>query len=328
VLVRAAVLLLLTALPFGVFAAISHGVYPITGLDISEDQTTVAVDRDAVFPATRSWTYLSPTYVFTSTAVAASSDGEPTMVAVGNGAGDDRNGSFVLLNSSGRIMWQYSVPPGECVYKDAEEASMDWFSATFVYPADLDMDGTNEIIVAFSHMTWYPAKIMVFDLQGNILGEYWHHGYVRTIVSGLVGTDSVPLTVISASNNSLKTSWWNPQVLFAFHGLDIQGTGPEPEISEDEGSQIWYRVITVIDPEVRRAKAYQLSLVDQDGNGTMEIRASISDGRFYYLNENGETLAAAAGDSFLRDYGNIPLPPLLTLDQYLSSVYQNAAPNQ
>jgi hypothetical protein len=134
--------------------------------------------------------------------------------------------------------------------------------------------------------------------------------------------------VISASNNSLQSSWWNPQVIFAFRGVDINGRGPEPEFGNSEGSQLWYWVIQNLDAEVLRAKAYDLTFVDYDADGITEIRASLTDGRFYYFDTAGEIDGTSAGDKYHRDFGNTPFPDLMTVEDqldYLESIQQDAS---
>lgn len=315
-LTRALSIICIAALPLALFLIMGSRGYPIDGVEVLEDTQTVLVHRNAVFPARSSWTYYADSRIFTVEPIASSVGGQPDIIAIGCAGLPDRNGSLTLLDSSGKLLWAYSIPEGECIYQ-GDDAAYDWFSATHIYPSDLDLDGENELVVAFAHMTWRPAKLMVFELDGTILAEYWHPGYVRTIASGPVGEDGVPLTVISASNNSFKSSWWNPQVIFAFRGLDISGRGPEPEFGISEGSQLWYWVITNLDSEVLRAKVPRLSIVDYDGDGITEICAALTDGRFYYFSTVGKIVGTSAGDIYLRDYGNTPFPELRTVQDQL-----------
>ena len=100
---------------------------------------------------------------------------------------------------------------------------------------------------------------------------------------------------------------------------------PEPKFCNSEDSQLWYWVVANLDPEVLRAKVPQLAVVDYDGDGISEIRASLTDGRFYYFNTAGEIVGTSAGDIYYRDYGNTPFPELKTVqDQldYLDSLPQ------
>ncbi|MBU1050248.1 serine protease [Candidatus Bipolaricaulota bacterium] len=317
---RAATLALLMAAPLILLLDLGGRNYPVEGVEVLEDQQTIRVHRNAVFPARSSWTFTTQTKIFTTRTFSSDTSDPIDLVAVGSAATTDGNGALYVLNSSGKLLWQYSVPEGECSYEGPDEETFDRFSTTHIYPSDLDLDGKNELIVAFAHQTWYPAKIMVFDIGGSVLAEYWHPGYVRTLVSGLVGEEKSPITVISASNNSLKASWWNPQVIFAFRGLEIEGQGPTPLLGESAGSQIWYWVINNIDPEVFRAKATQLAVVDQNGDGITEIRAQLSDGRFYYFSAAGDVVGTAAGDIYLRDYGDTPFPKLNSIQEYLDGL--------
>ena len=313
---RALLILLIAALPFGLFQMMGNRSYPIEGVEVLDDRQTVTVRRNAAFPARSSWTYLVDTKVFTVEPIASSVLGSHDLIAIGSAATPDGNGYLALLSSSGKLLWTYSIPEGECIYQGNDES--DWFSATHIYPSDLDLDGKNELIVAFAHMTWRPAKLMVFELDGTILAEYWHPGYVRTILSGPIGENGLPITVISASNNSLQFSWWNPQVVFAFEGLEISGQGPEPEFGNSRSSHLWYWVITNLDSDVVRAKAYGLAFIDYNGDGNTEVRASLTDGRFYYFSSAGEIVGTAAGDIYRRDYGNTPFPDLMTLEDQLN----------
>ena len=323
-LVRALSIICIAALPLLLFLLMGTRSYPIEGVEILDDERTVLVHRNAIFPARDSWPYLANTRVFTVEPVASSVLGQADYIAIGTRAQPEGNGALTVLDSSGALLWTYSIPEGECIYQGGDE-SYDWFSATHICPSDLDLDGENELIVAFAHMTWRPAKLMVFKLDGTILAEYWHPGYVRTILSGIIEEGDLPITVISASNNSLQSSWWNPEVVFAFRGLEISGRGPEPEFGNSGSSHLWYWVITNLDSEVFRAKATRLSFVDYNGGGNTAIRVDLTDGRFCYFNRLGETIGTTAGDIYRRDYGNTPFPDLMTVENqldYLESLRQ------
>ena len=155
---------------------------------------------------------------------------------------------------------------------------------------------------------------MVFALDGTVLAEYWHPGYIRTMTVGQVGTESTPLLLLSASNNRLRTSWWNPQTLFAFRGLDVSGQAPPyTGLDYPQGSELWYRQIVNVDAEALRAKGTEIIITDWNGDGLNEARFRLSDNRFFYLDEFGNTQRVDFADHWYRDFGDAPSPPLLEI---------------
>ncbi|MCK5828451.1 hypothetical protein KAH43_08015, partial [Candidatus Bipolaricaulota bacterium] len=195
-----------------------------------------------------------------------------------------------------------------------------------IYTSDLDQDGITELLVVFVHTHFFPCKLVVFSMSGDILAEYWHPGYIRTIDTGKVGKSEDVLVVVSASNNALKTDFWNPQTLFAFRGLDISGQAPPytgtvgDSTTLAPGRELWTWVIVNVDPLSLRAKCTNFNITDVDGNGLNEIEAPLSDRRFYYFNEFGDVLDVQVGDSWERDFPNTAPPPLVELWKYFEGV--------
>jgi len=312
-------LLLAAVLAIGGVAVRSSVTFALAGLEIDEDKTMITVQNAHLLTFRPSWSRTFETGIFTSTMIARTPGGVPECVGVGTKPEGMIDGAFVLLDENGRELWRYSVPQGECIYKDEGEV-YDLFLVTHIVPYDLDGDGEQELIVVFVHNNFYPTKMMVFEMSGEILAEYWHPGYFRTIAVGPVGDpDSSPMVVISGSNNRIQDTWWHPQTLFAFRGLDISGqappyTGVKGRAADlAPGSELWYRVFQNVDGEVLRAKCRGISIGDYTGDGRHEIRATTTDGRFYYLNGEGETLWIDIGDRWLQEFGDMPALPLIMM---------------
>lgn len=113
----------------------------------------------------------------------------------------------------------------------------------------------------FDHAPFFPSKLVVFALDGRILAEYWHPGYIRMVATGKLGKDQSPYVVASASYNALRTSFWNPQTLFAFRGLDIAGQAPPYRGAAPHGTEAWHYVIPYMD-ENHRPKAGSIDFLD------------------------------------------------------------------
>jgi len=297
--------------------------FALAGIHVEEGSRTVEATNGQKLTFRPAWSRTFETRIFTSALISETPGGSPTHVGVGTTPKGTVDGAFVLLNEQGREVWRYSVPQGECIYEDEGEV-YDLFLATHIVPYDLEGDGEQEILVVFVHNNFYPTKLMIFEMSGEILAEYWHPGYFRTIAIGSVGDPSSdPMIVVSASNNRIQDTWWHAQTLFAFDGLHIAGQAPPytgtrgRDADRESGTELWYRVLQNIDGEVLRAKCREIDIGDYTGDGSHEIRAATTDGRFYYLNEVGETLWIDVGDRWLQNFGGIPAPELtvLSLDQ-------------
>lgn len=319
--------LLVVILAFGGFAIYSANTFSLLSIEVPEDGGMVMARNARVMTLRPSWTRSFETPIRRSLMFASHAGGTFDRIAIGTAYKDGNDGGISLLNVNGSIEWSYSVPNGECIYSTSEHV-FDGFLVDVIHIADLNKDGFNEVLVSFVHNHDEPCKLLVFALSGEVLAEYWHPGYIRTIASGRVGNEL--LVVISASNNAIKTDWWNPQTLFAFRGLDIAGQGPPVghigaggQTNLSAGAELWYQVIVNIDPDFVRAKCYEIDIRDFDGDGVNEIQAALTDGRFYYLNANGVQSNVRLGDAFHRDFPDADPPPLVDIWEYLEETRTN-----
>jgi len=316
--------LILLALAFLSFALYSSSHFVLGSVEAAEDGGFLIGRNEKMLTLHVSWTRSFPNAIRRFEAFPSAVDGPVDRIAVGTQYEVGSNGTFYLLDSRGRTQWSYAVPDGECIYA-SEAATYDGYAVDVIHISDLDGDGTNEILVAFAHNHQEPCKLMVFDLQGHRLGEYWHPGTIRTIGSGFVGPKGEKLVVISASNDAIATDWWNPQTLFAFRGTNIHGVAPPRDylgaVQRDDipdGSELWCKVIVDLDPDRIRAVCHEIDIRDFDGDGTPEIQAALSDGRFYYLDAEGRQLFERIGDAFQRDFPGELAPALVDMEAYVS----------
>ena len=314
--------LLAVAVLFGVFGVYSSNTFALASIEVPEEGSMILARNAHALTLRPTWSRSFDTQVLHSLAFSSDAGGGANHVAVGTAYADGIDGTINMLNSNGNILWTYSVPDGECIYSTAESV-YDGYLVDVIHIADLNEDGSNEILVSFVHNNFGPCKLVVFDLSGGILAEYWHPGYIRTIATGRVGEANEVLVVISASNNALASTWWNPQTLFAFRGLDIAGHAPPyyyqgtaERIDLSPGTEIWYQVIVNIDPGLMRAKCYQFEIGDYTGDEINEIQAALTDGRFYYLDESGAQIRVSVGDRFLKEFPDVNPPSLVDVWEY------------
>jgi hypothetical protein len=324
--------LLTIVLALGAFAIYSSNSFTLAGIDVAEGGGFLTAQNAQSLTLKPTWTRSFDTPIRRSLALASETGGDLNRVAIGTLCHSGLNGSINLLNSNGRQLWSYSVPDGECIYSSEIEA-YNGFLVDRIYSSDLDQDGQTELLVVFVHDHFFPCKLVVFSMDGEILAEFWHPGYIRTIVTGQVGESNDMLVLVSASNNALKTEFWNPQTVFAFRGMNISGQAPpytgttgSPSVLAPS-NELWSWVIVNVDPTNIRAKCTDFNIVDIDGDGLRDIQVPLTDGRFYHLNEMGEQLGIELGDRFEESFPNVSPPPLVELWEYLETAKANAQIN-
>ena len=207
------------------FALYSTSTFTLASVAVSETGDAISARNAQTLTLKSTWSRTFHTTICRFLSFSSKAGGNQDRVAVGTLYREGRDGSINILNARGGILWSYAVPDGECIYS-TPHAAFDGFQVDLIHVYDINEDGLNEILVSFVHNHFEPCKLMVFDLEGRILGEYWHPGYIRTIASGRVGGEGEILVVLSASNNAINSEWWHPQTLFAFRATDIQGQGP------------------------------------------------------------------------------------------------------
>ena len=269
---------------------------------------SITASNGHAFTLRRTWRRTFATCISWWTLFPSRVGGESDHIAVGTRNEEGTAAYIHLLDRKGRIRWKYTVPDGECVYNGDE--SFDGYHVYRVYAADLTGDGRSEIIVIFIHNNWYPCKLMVFALDGEILGEYWHPGFLRIAGVGYVGGNRVPLLVATGHNNRFRgSSPVNPQAVFAFRGAGLRGQGPPYTGHAPCGNELWYYLVpsTV---EGAKIECAEILFTDCNGDGRNEIRVQTEDGRYYYLDVHGHVVRTDVGDNFLLRYGHGDLPDL------------------
>jgi hypothetical protein len=312
------------------FSLYSASSFALGEFHVSEDGLFLEARNTRWLTLHRSWTRSFPCGVFRTQGFSSRGDGVIDRIGVGTQCPEGTNGAFYLLDAAGRTLWSYQVPQGDCVYS-FEQAAFDHFYVEIIHIADLDGDEVPEILLAFLHRNFYPSKLVALDQEGTVLGEYWHPGYLRTLAAGPVGPNEEILVIASASNNAIRTSWWNPQVLFAFRGTEIYGLAPPYEHHgaadhphHPRGAELWYKVLLPVDDRVdehrMRGAVYDIIIGDLlHGNGANVIQARAQESRFYYLNEHGETLQTSRGNAYFEMFPGIPVPPLVDIWEYIET---------
>ncbi|MBI4481614.1 MAG: hypothetical protein HY652_01865 [Acidobacteria bacterium] len=79
------------------------------------------------------------------------------------------------FDSRGRVSWRYKM--GRSL-KTPIETYPDHYVFSFVQLLDLFRDGNFQILAGAANGPWPPFQAVLLDLNGSLLGEYWHPGHL------------------------------------------------------------------------------------------------------------------------------------------------------
>ena len=138
-------------------------------------------------------------------------------VLVGTRSGFKETGCIYCFSSDGKELWRFPLG-APAVFGTPS----DLYRAGQILIRDLNLDGEMEIVVTATNYPWYPCQIAVLDKRGQMLGSYWHSGYLAVLSYVDINNDAIPEIVFGGINNSLSYS----AVLVILDCETIQGQSP------------------------------------------------------------------------------------------------------
>jgi hypothetical protein len=118
----------------------------------------------------------------------------------------------------GRVRWTFT--PGDAVHADGRLYSRPYFIFRFlVLPRD--SAGHRRVVVTSCHNWSFPDQVAVLNSEGELLGQYWHHGHLRTLALADLDGDGKPLLVLGGVNDS---PGYNQATLVAFDPDHVSGS--------------------------------------------------------------------------------------------------------
>ena len=84
---------------------------------------------------------------------------------------------------------------GDSILDDA------YFTIGGMVPADLDGDGTSEVVLRIHHGKWFPSALAAVDREGTILDQYEHPGHISDFAVGDVDDDGRDEVFVTGTMN-------------------------------------------------------------------------------------------------------------------------------
>ncbi|MBI4713485.1 MAG: serine/threonine protein kinase, partial [Planctomycetes bacterium] len=175
------------------------------------------------------------------------------------GEGADK-GMLYVLDHKGNVLWNYKTGATGVFWPD------DQMVVVAIRVADVDNDGTKEIITVSSHCPWYPHRLCVINAKTGLLkGEYWNPGAVAgdTVTVTDIDNDGICEIIVGCTNNDLGIIG-----VYLLKGNNVNGQAPPYRGKAPKGTEIWY---TNIGPQATYLDTLEV-MADLTGDGVKDIR--------------------------------------------------------
>lgn len=138
---------------------------------------------------------------------------------------------FYCFGATGELLWRFQ--PDRSIAIDHKE-----YENTFAirdFDTGRDGSGHSFVVIAAVHRPFAPAQVAVVDERGDVVGEYWHYGYVTDLLIDDFDGDGVDEILLAGTNNMIadpvaaRYDLARQQAVIALIEHDINGAiGPGP----------------------------------------------------------------------------------------------------
>ena len=228
------------------------------------------------------------------------------VIGFGSSANKIIDGSILYFDSEGLLKWRFHDHPK---MKFGDEIMDDFYNIAFVLHNDFDGDGEEEIVSVFTNRPWYPCRLIVMDLKGNILEEYWNSGYITWVIFVDVDGDGTDEIVFGGTNND-----YDRAILGVLDYGSIGGHSPQDDFNYtpngvSPGNQRYYMRFPDVKPtffSLSENARMSMNQINDLGNGQLDVR--VSDGStkvasiFYTMDYEMAVEKVGFSDGFLQNY--------------------------
>ena len=113
------------------------------------------------------------------------------------------NGKLMFLETDGTVKWEYSSHP---VLTFGENEYSDNYGTAFILPFQHKDDVWHEFYVSFSHMPWFPNRLVRFDINGQVLNEFIHPGAIYDLELIDLNQDGEQEILLGCTNNGFNSA--------------------------------------------------------------------------------------------------------------------------
>lgn len=114
------------------------------------------------------------------------------------------NGRLYFIETDGQVKWMFSDHP-ELVF--GSNAYSDNYGVGFIYPFKHSGSQAHDIYVRFSHMPWFPNRIVRFNIEGEIQDEFIHPGAIYDMALLDLDKDGKVEMLLAGTNNNFNDAF-------------------------------------------------------------------------------------------------------------------------
>ncbi|MCK5148366.1 hypothetical protein KAR48_16535 [bacterium] len=129
------------------------------------------------------------------------------------------SGRLFCFSSQGKLLWKYKV--GKQMTHGGETRH-DHYRIEHISVVDLFNDGTKKIVITTMHTYDFPSSLLLFDPNGQLLGEYWNSGRFNSIEMADLDGDGIKEIIIAGQNNETRGA-----ILAILDPRQMWGTSPQ-----------------------------------------------------------------------------------------------------
>ncbi len=133
-----------------------------------------------------------------------------------------QNHSIACLNSRGKLLW--SRPVGHTVSTATGKSYEAPFKARGIILLNGFPDRVPRILAITFHHLYHPAQLLLLDIKGNVISEYWHSGHITAATLFDFNRDGHPELFALAINQARKAAEF-----LVLNPFQMSGASTEPE---------------------------------------------------------------------------------------------------
>jgi serine/threonine protein kinase len=225
-------------------------------------------------------------------------EGKSLIVGVGRGGSD--MGKVKVFGPSGGLVWEEQTTEPY----PYDGGSTNQMTVVDLLVADLWQNGDPYIVALSNDLGWFPSKVAVYDATGNRRRTYWHPGQLHGLLT-FKPSHGVRLRLVSwgCNNHIIKLipgSASNPHY-YGVVCLDpetMQGEAPPRHGRIGIGNELWYAFVLPQGVGITKVLLKKPPGGGPEGQLGQSLQVSLPNSMFFYLNEDGELIGRARGDSY------------------------------
>ena len=228
-------------------------------------------------------------------------------IIIGTDIGGKNPGYIKYLNLKGEVSYSFNTYD-EKYLKSYEEKHSNYFQIMQMRCAYIVGDEKKYIIAIAPDPIYTPTRIVILNASNNLKGDYWHYGSIYKMELADLNADDTLELILAGVNNCLNDSFGiqPPPYIYIACVLSLKDLKKQSIPGKFSGLDMthgmWYFIFGQDSSEL------DIGIEDRNGDGLNDVRISTRDGKFYYIDYNGEVIETIASDRWKKNNPGCKVP--------------------